>query len=231
MLRYIGLLLLIPLLDALLLVVLVPFLGWQVVVLLVVLTALVGLLLARFESRHTIRKIQGKLEQGEPPTDELIDGGLLLVAGAFLLTPGLVTDLLGFLFLVPLTRYPIRVGLKRWVIVPYMDKKTGGFATGQVYIGGFPDEDPFETDVGGGPGDPGGAGDTDEGVDGVDNVSGIDIEDVRDVEYEDVDDGAVGEGDEGVGEDDEDVGQGEDGSVGEEVGKRGEDDKAGNSNA
>lgn len=138
MLKLIGLLLLIPLLDALLLVVLVPFLGWQVVVLLVVLTALIGLLLARLEGRHTMAKIQRKLVRGEPPTDELIDGGLLIAAGAFLLTPGLVTDAIGLLLIVPLTRYPIRWGLKRWLIVPYIDSQTGGFATGNVYIGGFP---------------------------------------------------------------------------------------------
>jgi UPF0716 protein FxsA len=184
MLRYIGLLLLIPLLDAILLVVLAGFvLSWQFIVLLVVLTALVGMLLARYEGRHTIRKIQAKLARGEPPTDELIDGGLLLVAGAFLLTPGLVTDLLGFLFIVPLTRYPIRAGLKRWVLTPYVDEKTGGFATGNVYIGGFPDGGPFD---GGADGRPQG----DDGPDSspVDDVEGIDIEDAQDVDYDDLDD-------------------------------------------
>ena len=199
MLRYIGLLLLIPLLDAILLVVLAGFvLSWQLIVLLVVLTALVGMLLARFEGRHTIQKIQTKLARGDPPTDELIDGGLLLVAGAFLLTPGLVTDLLGFLFVIPLTRYPIRAGLKRWVIVPYVDERTGGFATGNVYIGGFPDGGPFDgtddgpfdgTDdspTGNGTGEAN-TGDDVEGI-GVEDVEGIDIGDVRDVDYEDVDD-------------------------------------------
>ena len=196
MLRYIGLLLLIPLLDAILLVVLAGFvLSWQLIVLLVVLTALVGMLLARFEGRHTIQKIQTKLARGDPPTDELIDGGLLLVAGAFLLTPGLVTDLLGFLFVIPLTRYPIRAGLKRWVIVPYVDERTGGFATGNVYIGGFPDGGPFDGTDGGPAGNGTGeasTGDdsTDDDVEGigVEDVEGIDVGDVRDVDYEDVDD-------------------------------------------
>jgi len=174
MLRFIGLLLLIPLLDALLLVVLVPFLGWELVVLLVVLTGLVGLLLARFEGRNTIRRVQRNLARGEAPTDALIDGGLVLVAGAFFLTPGLVTDLLAFLLVVPLTRYPIRLGLKRWVIVPYVDGKTGGFATGNVYIGGFPGDG---DSVDGGPGNDGGR-----------ETESIDIEDVHEVEYEDVDD-------------------------------------------
>ena len=138
MLRLIGVLLLIPILDILLLVVLMGVIGWEVVVLAVVLSALVGLLLARAEGRHTLRKIQQKLAQGEPPTDELLDAALLLVAGGFLLTPGIVTDAVGLLLVIPLTRYPVRLAVKRWVVVPYVDAKTGGFATGNVYVGGFP---------------------------------------------------------------------------------------------
>ncbi len=173
MLRYIGLLLLIPLLDAILLVVFGWYFGWQIMVLVVVLTALLGLLFVRAESRHTLAKIQRKAAQGDPPTNELIDGALLLVAGAFLLTPGLVTDFIGLLFVVPLTRYPIRWALKKYVLVPWADKKTGGFVTGNVYIGGFPDEDSF----GGGQTTP---DDPDEPSGGFDNA--------RDVEFEEVDD-------------------------------------------
>jgi UPF0716 protein FxsA len=173
MLRLIGLLLLVPLLEVVLLVLLSTWISWQIVVLLVVLTALVGLLLVRAEGRHTLAKIQRKAARGEPPTDELIDGGLLIVAGAFLLTPGLLTDTLGFLFVVPLTRYPIRVALKKWVITPYVDDKTGGFASGNVYIGGFPG--------GGTPGQqPGGQQSTDGDDGGFGNA--------RDVEFDEVDD-------------------------------------------
>jgi UPF0716 protein FxsA len=175
LLRIIGLLLLVPLLDAILLVVFGARFGWQLMVLVVVLTGLVGILLVRLEGRNTIRRIQQKTAAGEPPTDELIDGGLLLVSGAFLLTPGLVTDLLGFLFVVPLTRYPIRLGLKRWVIVPYVDRKTDGLATGNIYIGGFPDDGPpFEQ-----AGTPGAEERSDD--------EPFDVE-ATDVEYDDVDD-------------------------------------------
>ena len=174
MLRLIGLLLLIPLIDALLLVVATAYLGWQLVVLLVVLTALVGLLLVRVEGRHTLAKIQRKVARGEAPTDELIDGGLLIAAGAFLLTPGLVTDAVGFLVVVPITRYPIRVALKQWVITPYADKKTGGFATGNVYIGGFPGDG--VPDERGAPGQQSGSDGPDDGFD-----------DATDVEFDDVD--------------------------------------------
>ncbi len=170
MLKFIGLLLLIPLLDALFLVVLTAYLGWQLVVLLVVLTALLGLFLARLEGRHTLAKIQRKVARGESPTNELLDGALLLVAGAFLLTPGLVTDGIGFLLLVPLTRYPIRVALKKWVIVPYADKKTGGLASGNIYIGGFPGNNSTEP----------GQSERESGDSGFEASSDVDFEDVND---------------------------------------------------
>lgn len=160
MLRIIGVLLLIPLLEMLLLVVLSTYLGWQLVVLLVVLTALVGLFLVRAQGRYTLRKIQRKTAQGEIPTDELLDGALLLVSGAFLVTPGLVTDFLGFLLMIPVTRVPIRMAVKKWVIVPYADAKSRGFVRGNVYVDGFPDEE-GAAGVQGGPGPgPGGGGDT-----------------------------------------------------------------------
>jgi UPF0716 protein FxsA len=174
MLRLIGLLLLIPLLDAILLVVFGWYFNWVLVVLAVVLSALVGLLLARAEGRHTIRKIQQRAANGEAPTNELIDGALLLVAGAFLLTPGLITDAIGLLLVIPVTRYPFRALLKKYVIVPYADEKTGGFVTGNVYIGGFPGGD-GGPNVGGSPGS--GSGNGDGGFD-----------DAQDVEFEEVDD-------------------------------------------
>lgn len=143
MLRWIFALLLIPFLDAVLLAVVVTqldYVGWVGMVLLVVLTGLVGMLLVRAEGRRTIGKMQRSMAEGKPPTNELLDGGLLIAAGAFLLTPGLVTDALGFLLAVPLTRVPIRIALKRYVIVPYADKKTGGFASGKMWTFGFPDQ-------------------------------------------------------------------------------------------
>ncbi|MDQ2050719.1 FxsA family protein [Natronolimnohabitans sp. A-GB9] len=144
MLRWIAALLLIPFLDAVILAVVVSqttYLGWVGMVLLVVLTGLVGMLLVRAEGRRTVRKMQRSLAQGEPPTNQLLDGGLLIAAGAFLLTPGLVTDAVGFLLVVPVTRIPIRAAIKRFVIVPYADKKTGGFASGKVWTFGFPDQE------------------------------------------------------------------------------------------
>lgn len=148
-LRVIGLLLLIPLLDIVLLVALAAYVPVTWVVVLVVLTALLGMLLVRAEGRHTLAKIQQKTARGEVPTDELVDGGFLLVAGALFLTPGLVTDLIALLLALPPTRYPIRLLVKKYVVTPFVESKTGGFATGNVYVGGFPGDGGDETiDVG-----------------------------------------------------------------------------------
>ena len=176
MLRAIALLLLIPLFDAVLLVALATGVVYPVpplvIVALVVLTALVGMLLVRAEGRTTLRKIQQKLATGEVPTDELIDGGLLVAAGAFFLTPGLVTDFVGLLLALPPTRYPIRAAVRRWVVRPYIDAKTGGFASGQVYVGGFPNEE-AATDAGGSAGNAGGS----VGADfDPDNATDVDFE-------------------------------------------------------
>jgi UPF0716 protein FxsA len=56
-------------------------------------------------------KIQENLRQGIFPRDELFDGVLILIGGAFLLTPGLLTDALGFFLLLPLGRSAV----KRWL--------------------------------------------------------------------------------------------------------------------
>ena len=184
---FVGLLL-IPLADILLLFVVAGYIGAVPTVALVVLTALLGMLFVRAEGRHTLRKIQRSLAGGELPTDEVVDGGLLIAAGAFLLTPGLVTDVLGFLLALPLTRIPIRMLLKRYVIVPLVDRKTGGFGTGRVYTFGFPGgEDGTEAPGGfggpGGPGRPGGA----EGSRGDEDTVDLGA-DAYEVEFEDEED-------------------------------------------
>jgi len=184
MLRYMAALLVVPLVDALFLVVIATQIGAPLTILLVVLTALVGMLLVRAEGRHTLRRIQEKLAQGEVPTDELLDGGLLLVAGALTLTPGLVTDLLGILLVVPFTRIPIRALVRDYVVVPLIDEKSGGFATGNVYIGGFPFDRNPDSATGPGPGaGPGGAdfgGSDDEAYDLDSDAYDIEFEEETD---------------------------------------------------
>lgn len=78
----------------------------------VILTGVVGAALARQQGFRVWLDIQARMEQGIFPADELIDGLLLVVAGAVLITPGVLTDILGFTILVPVTRRPIREWVK-----------------------------------------------------------------------------------------------------------------------
>ncbi|QKG93775.1 membrane protein FxsA [Halorubrum salinarum] len=185
-----ALLLVVPLVDALFLIVVATRLGWPVTVALVVLTAVLGMLLLRAEGRATLARLQRKVAQGKPPTDELLDGGLLIAAGAFLLTPGLVTDAVGFLLALPLSRVPIRVALKKYVVVPYIERETDGFLSGNVYIGGFPDDGEGGFTMGGGFSgggpdgfDGGDAGNGDVGASADRGGASADDDDVVDVDF------------------------------------------------
>ena len=71
---------------------------------LVLLTALLGLILLRQQGFQTLLNARNKLLQAELPTEEIVTGIFLAVGGALLLTPGFVTDFIGFMCLLPFTR-------------------------------------------------------------------------------------------------------------------------------
>jgi UPF0716 protein FxsA len=70
----------------------------------VVITAVLGAALWRAQGLSTWARARASLNRGELPVREVTDGAFLLVAGALLLTPGLFTDTIGFLLLVPPVR-------------------------------------------------------------------------------------------------------------------------------
>ncbi|HBC56346.1 MAG TPA: hypothetical protein DCZ03_04200 [Gammaproteobacteria bacterium] len=73
-------------------------------VVLVMLTALIGVAMFRVQGFNTLQRMQEKLAMGELPGMELIEGAMLLVGGALLLTPGFFTDAIGFICLIPISR-------------------------------------------------------------------------------------------------------------------------------
>jgi len=74
----------------------------------VILTAVIGTTMLRQQGLSTLMKAQNSMNEGRMPTSELFDGACLLVAGALLLTPGFVTDGIGFLLFLPPFRALIR---------------------------------------------------------------------------------------------------------------------------
>ncbi|HEX2705197.1 MAG TPA: FxsA family protein, partial [Candidatus Lustribacter sp.] len=88
--------------------------GWPTVVLLLVESAL-GAWLVRREGTRTWGALSTALRTGQMPSRQLADAALVLIGGTLLLTPGFVTDLVGFFFIVPLTRPLARAALEAFV--------------------------------------------------------------------------------------------------------------------
>lgn len=79
---------------------------------LVMLTAVIGVALLKKQGLATLTRGLGRMQRGEAPIGEMAEGILLAVAGALLLTPGFVTDAVGFMLLWP----PTRVIVARWML-------------------------------------------------------------------------------------------------------------------
>jgi UPF0716 protein FxsA len=103
----------VPLAEIMLFIEIGSRIGTWMTLLIVVLTAVLGASLARREGLKTWWRLQGKLSQGHMPDEELLDGGLVLLAGALLLTPGFLTDTIGILLLYTKTRQVIKRWLRR----------------------------------------------------------------------------------------------------------------------
>ena len=82
---------------------------------LVILTGTVGAWLARREGYRTMLGIQREMAKGALPAAELVDGMIIFMGGALLLTPGILTDILGFSMIAPLTRQVMRRSLVDWM--------------------------------------------------------------------------------------------------------------------
>jgi len=76
-------------------------------------TGIVGASLARQQGMSAFARLRTDLADGRLPTEPIVDGVLILVAGAVLITPGVLTDLSGFLLLVPACRRLLKRSLKR----------------------------------------------------------------------------------------------------------------------
>ncbi|MGP1394036.1 MAG: FxsA family protein [Inquilinaceae bacterium] len=96
----------------------------------IVATAIIGTALIRRQGLQTLNRARATADRGEPPVRELFDGLCLLVAGALLLTPGFITDGMGFLLLVP----PLRAILGRH-IWGWLERR-GGLRAGPTRPGG-----------------------------------------------------------------------------------------------
>ena len=97
----------VPLIEMIILIEVGGILGVAPTIALVVLTAVIGVRLLRLEGLATLNRVRYRLDRGEMPGTELLEGIMLLLGGALLLTPGFATDALGFVCLIPGLRRPL----------------------------------------------------------------------------------------------------------------------------
>ncbi len=119
----------IPIVELYLLIQIGTRIGAFSTVILVLLTGVAGAFLAKLQGLHVWLTIQREMAQRRFPGDHLIDALLIMAAGVTLVTPGVLTDILGFLILIPVTRAPVR-NLVKAKLRRMMD-------SGEVHITGF----------------------------------------------------------------------------------------------
>jgi UPF0716 protein FxsA len=120
---YFGLLLLfiaLPLVELAILIKIGQLIGFWWTIAIVVATAILGASVLHAQGFQVIRKVQASMARGEPPIAPVIDGAFLFLAGICLMTPGIITDSIGLLLLIP----PVRGWIARRSIAKAM--QSGG---------------------------------------------------------------------------------------------------------
>lgn len=108
MLKLVLIFILVPLIELALLIELGRFWGTLPTIALIVTTGFLGAVLARHQGIEVLREMRAEVAGGRLPARPIVDGVIILLAGAMLLTPGILTDLFGFLCLIPASRKLIR---------------------------------------------------------------------------------------------------------------------------
>ena len=122
-----------PIVEMYLLIEVGGYIGALPTIALVMITAVIGVSLLRIQGLSTLTRGVGRLQGGELPAREMVEGLLLAVAGALLLTPGFVTDGIGFVLLTP----PLRSAIADRVLarVQVMEATAGIYAGSGMHNG------------------------------------------------------------------------------------------------
>ena len=138
------------LLEVLVLAKVAGLIGWPITIVATVATALLGSYLFRSQGLETWVRLNQKMQQGEMPGQELVEGIMLLLGGALLITPGFITDAVGFALLLPTSRRLMaRKVIDKGTLQSFTSVQGGGFTyTHYTRSGGG---NPFQQP--GGPGD------------------------------------------------------------------------------
>ncbi|MHA2939346.1 FxsA family protein [Vibrio sp. RC27] len=136
----------VPIIEIALFIQVGGFLGLWPTIALVLITAFAGASLVRSQGLMTLMSVQQRMQQGELPAQQILEGVMLAVAGVLLLTPGFMTDLAGMLVLLPVPRAHIAKYLMTKMVVRtnfqsgFQSHRTSGFeqnAGGNTFDGEY----------------------------------------------------------------------------------------------
>ena len=110
--------------------------GWLPTLLIVIVTAFIGSAMLRQQGLATLNTARQRMDSGELPAQQLLEGVLIMIGGVLLLTPGLVTDACGFLCLIPFSRQWLAARISARVLVGVAGAGgTAGAGTGKQFHG------------------------------------------------------------------------------------------------
>lgn len=123
--------LVVPIVEIYFLIAVGSMIGAGLTIFLIILTAVIGATLVRRQGMATYARAQTHLQNGEMPAMEVLEGMFLLFAGALLMTPGFVTDAIGFACLTP----PLRRAVIKRMVASGMVKARGSVQPGPAPVG------------------------------------------------------------------------------------------------
>ena len=127
----------VPLFELYLLIRVGLYLGAFNTIAIVIFTGIFGAFLAKMEGLRVLYSVQRDLQEGKMPTSQLLDGLLILIGAVLLITPGILTDIIGFILVIPSTRALFKVWLKKQ-LQNIIDKKEG-----VITVESYRDKDEF----------------------------------------------------------------------------------------
>ena len=102
--KLLALFLLIPIIELFIMFKIGKVIGLEITILIIIITAIIGAKLTKVQGAKAIKNARSEIKGGKLPHKEVMDGIMIIIAGAFLLTPGFVTDIVGFSLLLPALR-------------------------------------------------------------------------------------------------------------------------------
>lgn len=108
---------LVPIIEISVLIQVGAWFGLWPTIAIVIITAWLGAKYVKQQGLATLQSVQNKMAQGQMPSNEIVEGLLLLVAGVLLVTPGFVTDFVGLTLLLPVIRKGIIKRIQQYIVV------------------------------------------------------------------------------------------------------------------